>query len=95
LIRLERRDPAKRMARAYRLALQWALRLSEAPPKPTQNMRDLIPETPPLSRPCDLIREWGRIGSPGKVRADQYPDLTAAEFAARAMEVAKRRRGYR
>ncbi len=42
-----------------------------------------------------LIREWGRIGSPGRVRADAHADLDAAEAAAERITAAKRRKGYR
>jgi predicted DNA-binding WGR domain protein len=41
-----------------------------------------------------LVREWGRIGRPGRVRLDPHPDLTDAETAARRLEAGKRRRGY-
>jgi predicted DNA-binding WGR domain protein len=41
-----------------------------------------------------LVREWGRIGRPGRVRLDPHPDLTDAETAARRFEASKRRRGY-
>ena len=44
---------------------------------------------------CDLIREWGRIGRAGTVRADAYPDIAAAAQAAARLERAKRRKGYR
>jgi predicted DNA-binding WGR domain protein len=42
-----------------------------------------------------LLREWGRIGSPGTVRAEAYDTIEAAESAARALEARKRRRGYK
>jgi predicted DNA-binding WGR domain protein len=50
---------------------------------------------PVLSGGIDLIREWGRIGSSGRVRADPMADLSAALDAAEALERAKRRKGYR
>jgi predicted DNA-binding WGR domain protein len=43
---------------------------------------------------ADLIREWGRIGSPGQVRADHHPDAEAAAQAAAVIERLKRRKGY-
>jgi predicted DNA-binding WGR domain protein len=67
------------MARAYRLALQWAFAF--------------VPRETPGSG-VDLVREWGRIGSPGQVRADPYPDAAQAEAAAEQLAAAKRRRGY-
>jgi predicted DNA-binding WGR domain protein len=41
-----------------------------------------------------LVREWGRIGSPGRVRVDPHAELLIAETAALQLEVRKRRRGY-
>jgi len=41
-----------------------------------------------------LVKEWGRIGQTGTVRAETHPDAeTAAEALARQISV-KRRRGY-
>ena len=42
----------------------------------------------------DLILEWGRIGSPGQIKAVHYDDHEAAEAAMRAREGLKRRKGY-
>jgi len=42
-----------------------------------------------------LVREWGRIGCRGRVRADAYSDLALAEAAGRQLEAAKRRKGDR
>lgn len=41
-----------------------------------------------------LVREWGRIGRPGRLRSDLYPSAGAAIDALSAMTRAKRRRGY-
>jgi len=41
-----------------------------------------------------LVREWGSIGSPGRVRHDHYLDEQAAIDAAGRLERSKRRRGY-
>jgi WGR domain len=41
-----------------------------------------------------LVREWGRIGSPGRVRADPHAELAVAEQAALRFEVRKRKKGY-
>ena len=68
---LFRRDPARRMARFYRLLMQ----------------RDLFGS-------ATLIREWGRINSPGRVRIDAHPDEAAARTAAARLEILKRRKGY-
>jgi predicted DNA-binding WGR domain protein len=41
-----------------------------------------------------LVREWGSIASPGRVRNDHHPDDQAAIVAAARLEGSKRRRGY-
>lgn len=41
-----------------------------------------------------LLREWGRIGSGGTVRADPYPNAGAALLAMQALVRAKLKRGY-
>jgi predicted DNA-binding WGR domain protein len=42
-----------------------------------------------------LARRWGRIGTYGRARFDEYPDEGAAQVALAAMALAKQRRGYR
>ncbi|GEO19143.1 WGR domain-containing protein [Microvirga aerophila] len=42
-----------------------------------------------------LARRWGRIGTCGKARFDQYPDEEAARAALAALVLAKQKRGYR
>ncbi|MBX5454448.1 MAG: WGR domain-containing protein [Acidobacteriia bacterium] len=42
-----------------------------------------------------LARQWGRIGTEGRVRLDAYPDEGAARNALAALARAKLRRGYR
>jgi len=42
-----------------------------------------------------LVREWGRIGSPGTVRLDWFDSESAAEAAGRKLGREKERRGYR
>lgn len=42
-----------------------------------------------------VLREWGRIGSPGTVRLDIFPTIEAAEAAAAEIVDRKRRKGYR
>ena len=68
---IHRRDPARRMARFYSLAVQ----------------ADLLSG-------WSLVREWGRIGRPGRVRVDPHPELAIAETAGQELEARKRRRGY-
>lgn len=41
-----------------------------------------------------VMREWGRIGQPGTVRHDRYPDPSAAQEAADQLTATKRKRGY-
>jgi len=42
-----------------------------------------------------LARQWGRIGTEGRVRLDPHPDAGAAIDALAQLARAKRRRGYR
>jgi predicted DNA-binding WGR domain protein len=42
-----------------------------------------------------LVREWGRIGSPGTVRVDPVSCLEEAEGKAQRLAALKRRKGYR
>jgi predicted DNA-binding WGR domain protein len=42
-----------------------------------------------------VVREWGRIGSPGTVRSDTFDRAEAARAEARVIEARKRGRGYR
>ena len=41
-----------------------------------------------------VVREWGRAGSPGRVRVDHYPDVQEALRQLHKLTKAKRRRGY-
>jgi predicted DNA-binding WGR domain protein len=41
-----------------------------------------------------LVREWGRIGGPGRVRVDPHGELETARMAAEQLGVRKRKRGY-
>jgi predicted DNA-binding WGR domain protein len=41
-----------------------------------------------------VVREWGRIGRPGRMRIDLYRTAQDAQAARLALEHAKRRRGY-
>ena len=42
-----------------------------------------------------LARQWGRIGTQGRVCLDPHPDAGAAINALAQLALAKRRRGYR
>jgi predicted DNA-binding WGR domain protein len=41
-----------------------------------------------------LVKEWGRIGQTGTVRAETHPDAETAAAALARQISAKRRRGY-
>jgi predicted DNA-binding WGR domain protein len=41
-----------------------------------------------------LLREWGRVGSPGRVRADAFATEDAATAALEQLAQRKRGRGY-
>lgn len=43
---------------------------------------------------ASLIREWGRIGSPGRMRIEPHPDEGRAVDALAALIAMKRKRGY-
>lgn len=49
---------------------------------------------PRLFGGCDLVREWGRNGWPGTVRADLYEDQAAANAALVNTVARRRKRGY-
>lgn len=42
-----------------------------------------------------IIREWGRLGHPGKVRVELYKTRGAADIALIRKWFEKRKRGYR
>ncbi|HEV2557215.1 MAG TPA: WGR domain-containing protein [Microvirga sp.] len=42
-----------------------------------------------------LVRRWGRVGTFGKVRLDEYPDEGRALAALMALQLKKQRKGYR
>lgn len=41
-----------------------------------------------------LVREWGRIGRPGRLRHDPFPNTALAAQALELIARTKRRRGY-
>lgn len=41
-----------------------------------------------------LVREWGRIGRPGQMRHESFPDGVKAALALDRLASAKRKRGY-
>lgn len=72
VIHLHRIDPARNMARFYRM---WS--------------------APSLFGDICLVREWGRIGRPGRIRIDLYQTGQEAIAAREALSRVKRQRGYR
>jgi predicted DNA-binding WGR domain protein len=41
-----------------------------------------------------LLREWGRVGSPGRFRSDSFADEDGARAALERLARRKRRKGY-
>ena len=78
---LRRRDPERRMARFYRVAVQGVLGLAQT-------------DDPDAPRHYNLVREWGRIGSPGTLRVDSFASEALARAAGDRAIARKRRRGY-
>ena len=50
---------------------------------------------PGLFGDCDLVREWGRIGSPGTIRTVIYSNQAAATVALAEAVTRRHKRGYR
>ena len=50
---------------------------------------------PTLFGDWQLMKEWGRIGQGGTVRADSFPDEAAARAALHRIVAVKTRKGYR
>ncbi|MGR8932781.1 MAG: WGR domain-containing protein [Gammaproteobacteria bacterium] len=42
-----------------------------------------------------LVREWGRVGSPGKVRKEWFDSEQEALIAGQNLAAAKQKKGYR
>jgi predicted DNA-binding WGR domain protein len=64
---------------------------------PTRNMARFyrLSSTPSLFGDICLVREWGRIGRPGRIRIDLYEKGEEAIAAREALSRVKRKRGYR
>ncbi|CCT60948.1 MULTISPECIES: WGR domain-containing protein [Acetobacter] len=63
------------------------------PPRNTWRYYDLSIQ-PDLFGGAALIRRWGRIGTPGKVRLDLFPDVGAAANQLAHLLRQKLKRGY-
>ena len=64
---------------------------------PARNMARfyLLSSTLSLFGDICLVREWGRIGRPGRIRVDLYKAVEEAMAAREALSRVKRQRGYR
>jgi predicted DNA-binding WGR domain protein len=64
--------------------------------EPSKNLRRfyLMTAQRDLFGGATLIREWGRIGSPGKLQIEHHPDEGRAVNALAEIMAAKRKRGY-
>lgn len=85
-IKLRRRDPERRMARYYQMTIQCALCFTQD----DENRTGLD-----LDGAFDLVREWGRINSPGRVQVERFANAADAEMSMATLENRKRRKGYR
>lgn len=50
--------------------------------------------TPGLLGDWSLVREWGRVGSPGTIRKDWFDTEEEALFAGQKLRDAKQKQGY-
>lgn len=51
--------------------------------------------TPGIFGDWSLVREWGRVGSPGTVRKDWFDKEEEAVIAGEKLREAKQKKGYR
>ena len=72
-----------------------AVRLTKVVPERNQWRFYLMQTTPTLFGEWSLVREWGRIGSPGHVQLETHDSMNGAIQALVAARHAKERRGYR
>ena len=70
------------------------VRLTHSIPDANQHRFYLLRTLPTLFGEWVLLREWGRIGSPGRVRHDRHPTEGEAISALITLARQKRRRGY-
>jgi predicted DNA-binding WGR domain protein len=63
---------------------------------PAQNMARYyrLDVQPDLFGEWGLVREWGRIGQPGRMRIEPYPTAAQAEERMQHQQVVKQGRGY-
>ncbi len=70
------------------------VRLIRCAPERNQIRFYMMGDTPTLFGEWSLIREWGRRGSPGRLRHDPHRSVGDAITALLALKQQKLRRGY-
>ena len=70
------------------------VRLTKVVPDENQHRFYLMRTLPDLFGSCGLLREWGRMVSPGRLRLDWHADEGAAVNALTNLARQKQRRGY-
>ncbi|MCP4402588.1 MAG: WGR domain-containing protein [bacterium] len=73
---------------------RYTLRLQRTDPDRNMARFYAMYIAPSLFGDWGLIREWGRIGSPGTVRIDSFETLEETEEALFRIEKEKRKKGY-
>jgi predicted DNA-binding WGR domain protein len=71
-----------------------AVALTRLRPEPDECRFYRLEIWPDLFGRTMLVRQWGRIGTPGRRRLDPHPDAGAALNALAQLARAKRRHGY-
>ena len=70
------------------------VRLTHSIPDANRYRFYLLRTLPTLFGEWVLLREWGRMGSPGRVRRDRHPSESDAISALAKIAQQKHRRGY-
>ncbi len=71
------------------------LRLEKRDPATSQVRFYRLITMPNLFGGWSLVREWGRLGHPGRVKTEPYATEDEAIVAGETLAAKKRRRGYR
>jgi predicted DNA-binding WGR domain protein len=64
-------------------------------PKLNMNRFYQLTVCPGLMGDWSLVREWGRIGSPGTIRKNWFDSQDEAELESNKISLAKQKNGYR
>ncbi|MGB5486428.1 MAG: WGR domain-containing protein [Lysobacterales bacterium] len=72
----------------------FCLRLERRDPEQRMARFYTLHIAPTLFGGWDLVREWGRVGSPGTLRIDPFETLEDSTRAFQRIEKQKRQRGY-